>query len=49
MHKPVLPMKRKMFFTIETKLVRHGLEAYYEDFKEYIASDMKGKTSAVRI
>ncbi|CAF3334021.1 unnamed protein product [Rotaria sp. Silwood2] len=33
--------------TVKTKIGRHGLEQYYDDFKEYTAGDMKGKTSAI--
>jgi hypothetical protein len=36
----------KLSFTIKTKIGRHGLEQYFEDFKEYLTGDYKGKTSA---
>ncbi|CAF1416363.1 unnamed protein product [Rotaria sordida] len=39
----------KMSCIVKTKIGRHGLEQYYEDFKEYIAGDLKGKTSATCI
>jgi hypothetical protein len=39
----------KMSCTVKTKIGRHGLEQYYENFKEYIAGDLKGKTSATCI
>ncbi|CAF1558903.1 unnamed protein product [Rotaria sordida] len=38
-----------MSYTVKTKIGRHGLEQYYEDFKEYITGDLKGKTSATCI
>ncbi|CAF1276570.1 unnamed protein product [Rotaria sordida] len=39
----------KISCTVKTKIGRHGLEQYYEDFKEYNAGDLKGKTSAICI
>ncbi|CAF2761053.1 unnamed protein product [Rotaria sp. Silwood2] len=39
----------KMSFTVKTKIGRHGLEQYVEGFKEYIAGDLKGKTSVTCI
>ncbi len=36
----------KISCTIKTKIGRHGLEQHYEDFKEYLTGDLKGKTSA---
>jgi hypothetical protein len=39
----------KVSCTIKTKIGRCGLEEYYEDFKEYLTGDLKGKTSATCI
>jgi hypothetical protein len=39
----------KMFCMLKTKIGRHGFEQYFENFKEYITGNLKGKTSAICI
>ena len=44
--KHVLPtMTIKISFTLKTKIGRHDLEQYYEDFKKRSTCDLKDKTS----
>lgn len=41
------PNDNKISSTVKTKIGRHGLEDYYEEFKEYKEGDLKAKTSAM--